>query len=284
MKIQKSLYLALGLLSVCFTACNSNGGQKSMVDYSSGSVASAAATSGSNASNINKRAGDLVSHPATKLGNLMNQTVASRGNFSTTGSGLNPAHGMPGHNCDLDVGAPLPGAAVPAASQAVASSQNLTANSKINPAHGQPGHDCAVAVGAPLPSTPASLATQAVSGQTALTSIAAPNQAAGSSPNFKLPSKGGKVNPAHGQPGHDCSIAVGAPLNGAKTGQKPINVNTQTVSTGQTTAPAGIAAPTPGAAATSPNFSLPTGNVKVNPAHGKPGHDCAVAVGAPLPG
>ena len=151
MKIQKRFYLVLGLLSAGFVACNSNNGQNSMVDYSSGSAASAAATSVSNASNINKRAGDLVSHPATKLGNLMNQTVASRGNFSTTGSGLNPAHGMPGHDCAVDVGAPLPGVAVPAASQAVASSQNLIANSRINPAHGQPGHDCAVAVGAPLP-------------------------------------------------------------------------------------------------------------------------------------
>jgi hypothetical protein len=281
MKIQNTLYLALGLLSFGFTACNSNSGQKSMVDYSSGSAASAAASSVSNTSNVN-RSGDLVSHPATKLGNLMNQTVTTRGNFSASGSGLNPAHGMPGHNCDLDVGVPLSGAAVPAASPAVTSTPNLTANSKINPAHGQPGHDCGVAVGGPLPdgSTPASLASQAVSGQTALTSIAAPNQAAAPSPNFKLPSKGGKVNPAHGKPGHDCGVAVGAPLNGAKTSQKPI---TQTASAKQTIAPAGIAAPTPGVTAASPNFNLPRGNVKVNPAHGQPGHDCAVAVGAPLP-
>ena len=33
--------------------------------------------------------------------------------------------------------------------------------------------------------------------------------------------------------------------------------------------------------ATAPNFGVP--NVKVNPAHGQPGHDCAIAVGAPLP-
>jgi hypothetical protein len=33
--------------------------------------------------------------------------------------------------------------------------------------------------------------------------------------------------------------------------------------------------------ATTPNFGVP--NPKVNPAHGQPGHDCAIAVGAPLP-
>jgi hypothetical protein len=52
-------------------------------------------------------------------------------------------------------------------------------------------------------------------------------------------------NPAHGQPYHDCSIAVGAPL---------------VVKTKSST----------------------TNEVKLNPAHGQPGHRCDLAVGAPL--
>lgn len=72
--------------------------------------------------------------------------------------GLNPAHGQPGHRCDLAVGAPLTnasGAAVP-----VAAPQNINASPspqqpapaglKVNPAHGLPGHRCDLQVGAPL--------------------------------------------------------------------------------------------------------------------------------------
>jgi hypothetical protein len=79
---------------------------------------------------------------------------------STNGDvALNPAHGMPGHNCAIPVGAPLNGgSATPKAAEA----QTINVNSNnatpvkssgtgaINPAHGQPGHDCAVPVGAPL--------------------------------------------------------------------------------------------------------------------------------------
>lgn len=90
-----------------------------------------------------------------------------------------------------------------------------------------------------------------------------------------------RLNPPHGQPGHDCAIAVGAPLKSTKA-----------------SAPIAAPAPTPVQAAvpvSSPIESRPVAvptaapttnlnaNVKINPAHGQPGHDCAVAVGAPLP-
>lgn len=91
------------------------------------------------------------------------------------------------------------------------------------------------------------------------TANAAPPAAAPSNGNVKL-------NPAHGQPGHDCAIAVGAPLNG-KRAASPTAPQAKPV---MNVAPA--AAPAKG------------GSGKVNPAHGQPGHDCAVAVGAPLPG
>lgn len=66
------------------------------------------------------------------------------------------------------------------------------------------------------------------------------------------------INPAHGQPGHDCAVPVGAPLNNAgSTNATPTINKTNTV-------PAAV-----------------SGN-GVNPAHGQPGHRCDIKVGDPL--
>lgn len=100
---------------------------------------------------------------------------------ATTGAvannNINPAHGQPGHRCDIPVGAPLDtppgGGGGMSVTPAPASSsqgqpflvnddaknrimqeqgQPATANSgKINPPHGQPGHSCEIPVGQPLP-------------------------------------------------------------------------------------------------------------------------------------
>jgi hypothetical protein len=236
MKINKKHYLVLGLVSMCFLACNSDNGQKSLVDYSSGSAAATMEANNASSSNANGQTNSLVSHPSTKLGNLMNSNT---GTLSAAGSGLNPAHGLPGHDCAVDVGAPLPAVAAVPVSAPVANTsptlnqQNLSvkqpvkSNVKINPAHGQPGHDCAVAVGAPLTGSGGASGSvsvqQSASSPSALSGITAPpagiaaptgNATQAASPNFNLPTKGGKVNPAHGQPGHDCGVAVGAPLPG----------------------------------------------------------------------
>lgn len=73
------------------------------------------------------------------------------------------------------------------------------------------------------------------------------------------------LNPPHGQPGHDCAIAVGAPLNGSPAANAPQS------------APSTMNFPTaPLAPASTP------GGPRLNPPHGQPGHDCAVQVGAPL--
>jgi hypothetical protein len=74
----------------------------------------------------------------------------------------------------------------------------------MNPPHGQPGHRCDIAVGAPLNSVPAKTSgntSQATTAQ-AVTTTAPIKTAPG-------------MNPPHGQPGHRCDIAVGAPLNSA---------------------------------------------------------------------
>ena len=76
-----------------------------------------------------------------------------------------------------------------------------------------------------------------------------------------------QLNPAHGQPGHDCAIPVGAPLDGS------------TPTTGPAMMPVPAATPV-----TTPVTSPALGTGRINPAHGEPGHDCAVPVGSPLPG
>jgi len=129
---------------------------------------------------------------------------------------LNPAHGQPGHRCDIAVGAPLPAsgpAATPAAptanlntnTQPVAANTTPATSGKtgLNPPHGQPGHRCDIAVGAPLNSKPATTtSTPAAKPATVTNQTLSPDT---------LFAKG--LNPAHGQPGHRCDIAVGQPLN-----------------------------------------------------------------------
>lgn len=98
------------------------------------------------------------------------------------------------------------------------------------------------------------------------TTIQQPAQAA-----TQAPTQPG-MNPPHGQAGHDCAIAVGAPLNSKKATPASTPTYTTTQSNATTTAPAILnpAAQT----VTAPGM---------NPPHGQAGHDCAVAVGSPLP-
>ena len=86
------------------------------------------------------------------------------------------------------------------------------------------------------------------------------------------------LNPAHGQPGHRCDIAVGAPLSSPAASITP-TTTTKQASPKITSAPSTSPALAP--AITTPAGSSAPG-VKLNPAHGQPGHDCAKAVGAPL--
>ncbi|MBT8276828.1 MAG: hypothetical protein KJO39_11830 [Bacteroidia bacterium] len=63
----------------------------------------------------------------------------------------NPAHGQPGHRCDIPVGAPLNSPATNTNSGSpVNNSSSNNATGKVNPPHGQPGHRCDVKVGDPL--------------------------------------------------------------------------------------------------------------------------------------
>lgn len=89
--------------------------------------------------------------------------------------GMNPPHGQPGHRCDIPVGAPLNSAPKP-----VTSGKPTTVT---------PMQNNAVAV----PTTPSSAPA-----------ILTPNATATTTPPG--------MNPPHGQEGHVCSVAVGAPL------------------------------------------------------------------------
>jgi len=136
---------------------------------------------------------------------------------------LNPAHGQPGHRCDIAVGAALPAEglasnlklqtpAAPGLNTPVQNTPTLVAESQattnvatgLNPAHGQPGHRCDIPVGQPLNSKPQA------KNQTATT--VTPASATPLKPDTLL-AKG--LNPAHGYPGHRCDIAVGQPLTSA---------------------------------------------------------------------
>lgn len=135
---------------------------------------------------------------------------------NTSGKKLNPKHGEPGHRCDIAVGAPLDSKPVQAVQtnatqQVVAQTGNTKVAKGMNPPHGQPNHRCDIAVGAPLNSKP----VQAASSTPAQTINKAETKAPLIFPNeAKTPESqaGAKLNPKHGEPGHRCDIAVGAPL------------------------------------------------------------------------
>lgn len=100
---------------------------------------------------------------------------ASTQSNSNSGA-LNPAHGAPGHRCDIAVGAPLNSA--PAQANAPTTQQ---------------------------------VTTQQVTPQQTTTAAPQPTPTTSAVPTVN--EKGQKLNPAHGMPGHKCEIQVGAPLN-----------------------------------------------------------------------
>ncbi|HEV7780449.1 MAG TPA: hypothetical protein VGO58_04240 [Chitinophagaceae bacterium] len=90
----------------------------------------------------------------------------------------------------------------------------------LNPAHGQPGHRCEIPVGAPLSSAPSLKGANPV-----VTTTTAPAQQTVTIPTTPVKVAAG-MNPAHGEPGHRCDIAVGAPLNSPPATAKPTGANT----------------------------------------------------------
>ncbi|WP_076423050.1 hypothetical protein [Pontibacter lucknowensis] len=97
----------------------------------------------------NKKADTATTQPTTAPANTNAATATPAGTVA-----LNPAHGQPGHRCDIEVGAPLDLPAQPKLTAPQPAFQPQVSGSVAagtNPPHGQPGHDCAIPVGAPLP-------------------------------------------------------------------------------------------------------------------------------------
>ena len=95
------------------------------------------------------------------------------------------------------------------------------AGGALNPEHGKPGHRCDISVGSPL-SSPVAANPQQQQQPKAITnnSPAQPQMQMGPqitpiqpAPSALPSAAKGRVNPAHGAPGHDCAKPVGAPLN-----------------------------------------------------------------------
>lgn len=75
----------------------------------------------------------------------------------------------------------------------------------LNPQHGQPGHRCDIPVGSPLNSS-----------ANAAPIVAAPPVNTTNIPTIGTSTTELKYNPKHGEPGHRCDLAEGAPLDGKK--------------------------------------------------------------------
>ena len=196
-----------------------------------------------------KVAADTLLQPTSNANNLpTNQNVAiPQGGTTTpqnvvaaTAPGMNPPHGQPGHRCEIKEGAPLNSSPAkpittatsitqptvvsqPTTTQPATTAAKTVTAKGMNPPHGETGHRCDISVGAPLNSAP-NTATKPASANSSVnsTSVVAPTQNTSIVPALQnttitTPAKPataftGKINPAHGQPGHDCKVAVGQPL------------------------------------------------------------------------
>lgn len=153
--------------------------------------------------------------------------------------------------------------------------QTTTIAAGMNPEHGKPGHRCDIAVGAPL-NSPAN--QQPASTPSITPTITNSSEISAKNATVVTSSKpvAAGMNPEHGKPGHRCDIAVGAPLN-----SKPAAVQPTQPATNKSDIPVPIApSTTPSSVLSVTSNPVAAG---MNPEHGKPGHRCDIAVGAPLP-
>ncbi len=136
----------LTVLALSFVACENSGND-------SRAVTNAPATAPSFSAPITPIKAD-----SGKQQSVTTAPAAAPVQTTTSKGAVNPAHGMPGHRCDIPEGAPLNSAPISTSIPANAGPSLVQPPApagksvKLNPAHGQPGHDCAVAVGQPLPS------------------------------------------------------------------------------------------------------------------------------------
>jgi hypothetical protein len=114
-------------------------------------------------------AGAVTSQPAPANTGISVAEAAQRlaATQPATPKGINPAHGQPGHRCDIPVGAPLNSKPATPNNAAAANLNNIVVSKGKNPPHGQPGHLCELPVGADLDSAKAAKAAKAKTDSTA---------------------------------------------------------------------------------------------------------------------
>jgi hypothetical protein len=186
-------------------------------------------------------ANNTVNPPGTPESRLMKADASSTNpntimlsNPGVATGAVNPAHGQPGHRCDIAVGAPLSApkgqtppqqAAVQAGNPVVQTTTTVVNSNKkpvavakgMNPAHGQAGHRCDIPVGSPLNAPVAKTTTPqkpavATSGAVSTSLNLNPDDDANASNTSTTVATAPGMNPPHGQTGHRCDIAVGAAL------------------------------------------------------------------------
>lgn len=156
-----------------------------------------------------------------------------------------------------------------------------TTTSKVNPPHGQPGHVCG------NETQQQTISTQVQPNSNQQYTINQPVTKTITTNPIKT-AKG--MNPPHGQPGHRCDIAVGAPLNSKPT-SVPVNKSSQVSTQTNTTQNSGFSVTpvdptkqnnTP--ALLTPNNEQTTSSATgVNPPHGQPGHVCGTPTSTTTP-
>lgn len=156
--MKPNLFLNSIILMMAFVACNNSNTSKqdAQIEYPQ-------ANQPSNLSLTSATTSDTIQNPTgTNTISLPAAPIKST-------AGLNPAHGQPGHRCDISVGAPLDSKPIQGANITQAATNTppplpINVNTQptvqkvaagMNPSHGQPGHRCDIAVGAPLNSKPA---------------------------------------------------------------------------------------------------------------------------------
>jgi hypothetical protein len=222
----KTILSALVIASILFISCKK---EENTTEISSAPIDLATTETATN---------NTVNPPGTPESRLMkaeasnaNPNTVMLSNPSTATGAVNPAHGQPGHRCDISVGAPLSAPAgqnvpqqtavqagnpvVKTTSTAVNTTKKPVAVAKgMNPAHGQAGHRCDIPVGASLKTpvaktaTPQKAATPTSGAVTTSLNLDPENT---NTTNTIVATAPG-MNPPHGQTGHRCDIAVGAAL------------------------------------------------------------------------
>ena len=151
---------SLSLVAILSISCSKSNQQADVVakDSASVEVTSPVSAPASNTIEVAKNNASQALLPATNNAPVASTIPAPQ----SGGAGLNPAHGQPGHRCDIPVGAPLNSPA-PSAQPAnapqvqmnpvqdpVSAPQQTVTAPGMNPPHGEPGHRCEIPVGAPL--------------------------------------------------------------------------------------------------------------------------------------